>query len=86
MPVPITFSTLSPNTTAMQTAITNSLTDFFKISNNVGENIKKADLDAVIKGTIDGSGNVPTYTLSLPSGDTTIGFNEIGTLGAITYA
>jgi hypothetical protein len=32
----------------MQTAITNSLTDFFKISNNIGENIKLADLNGLI--------------------------------------
>jgi uncharacterized phage protein gp47/JayE len=86
VPIDITFSTLSPNTTAMQTAITNSLTDFFKISNNVGQNIKLADLNGLISRTIDGSGNVPIYTLSLPSGDTTIGLNEIGTLGTIIFA
>lgn len=85
VPVPVTFSTLSPNTTAMQTAITNSLTDFFKISNNVGQNIKLADLNGLISQTIDGNGNVPTYTLSLPSGDTTIGLNEIGTFVTPTF-
>jgi len=86
IPVNITFSTLSPNTTAMQTAITNSLTDFFKISNNVGQNITLADLNGLISRTIDGNGNVPIYTLSSPSVDTAIGLNKIGTLGAITYA
>ena len=85
VPIAITFSSLSPNTTAMQTALTNSLTDFFKISNNVGQNIKLADLNGLISQTIDGNGNVPIYTLSSPSVDTAIGLNEIGTLGTITF-
>jgi len=83
--IPVTFSSLSPNTTAMRTAITNSLTDFFKLSNNIGQNVKLADIDAVIKQTIDSSGSVPIYTLSAPSADTTIGLNQIGTLGVITF-
>ena len=83
--IPVTFSSLSPNTTAMQTAITSSLTDFFKLSNNIGQNIKLADINAVIQQTIDSSGSVPIYTLSAPSADTTIGLNQIGTLGVITF-
>ena len=85
IPIAITFSSLSPNTTAMQTALTSSLTDFFKISNNVGENVKLTDLNAIISQTIDGNGNVPIYTLSLPSANTTIGLNKIGTLGTINF-
>ena len=85
VPIAITFTSLSPNTTTMQTAITNALTDFFKISNNIGQNIKLADLNGLLSQTIDTTGNVPIYTLSAPSGDTTIGLNEIGTLGTITY-
>lgn len=85
VPINITFSSLSPNTAAMQTALTSSLTDFFKISNNVGQNVKLADLNAIISQTIDGNGNIPIYTLSLPSADTTIGLNEIGTLGTMTF-
>ena len=85
IPININFSTLSPNTPAMRTAITNSLTDFFKISNNVGQNIALADLNGLISRTIDGNGNAPIYTLSLPSNDITIGLNEIGTLGTINF-
>jgi uncharacterized phage protein gp47/JayE len=85
VPINITFSNLSPNTTTMQTAINNSLKDFFKISNNIGENIKKADLDAVIKGTIDSTGNIPIYTLSTPVVDTVIGLNQLGTYVTPTY-
>jgi uncharacterized phage protein gp47/JayE len=86
VPINITFSSLSPNTTSMRTAITNALTDFFKLSNNIGENVKLADINGLISQTIDSNGNVPIYTLSAPSADTVIGLNQIGTLGVITYA
>lgn len=83
--VNVTFTTLSPNTSAMQSAITSALTDFFKTSNNIGQDIKLADLNGLISQVIDSAGMTPTYTLSAPSGDTTIGLNEIGILGTITY-
>jgi hypothetical protein len=47
--------------------------------------IKLADLNGLISQTIDSAGNVPTFVLSAPSVDTTIGLNELGTLGVITY-
>lgn len=85
VPVNITFSALSPNTTAMQTAISNALDAYFRISNNIGVNIPLADINGVLNQVIDSTGSTPIYTLSAPSGDTTIGLNEIGTLGVITY-
>jgi uncharacterized phage protein gp47/JayE len=85
VPVTVTFSTLSPNTSAMQTAITNALQDFFRTSNNIGQNIKLADLNGLISGVIDSTGATPIYTLSAPSGDATIGLNKIGILGVVTY-
>jgi uncharacterized phage protein gp47/JayE len=85
VPVTVTFSSLSPNTTAMQTALNSSLTDFFKISNNIGDNITLASLNGLISRTIDSAGNVPIYTLSAPSGDTTIGLNELATFETPTY-
>lgn len=83
--IPVTFSALSPNTTAMQSAITTALQGFFTSSNNIGENVRDADIKAVLNQTIDTSGSTPTYTLSAPSGDTSIGLNEIGILGTITF-
>jgi uncharacterized phage protein gp47/JayE len=85
VPVNITFTSLSPNTTEMQTAINNSLDGFFRSANNVGETVKLADLQGLISGTIDETGERPIYTLSAPSGDTTVQEGEIGTLGTITY-
>lgn len=86
VPIAITFSALDPNTSAMQTAISDALDGFFRISNNIGVDVRLADIQACINQVIDSSGQTPSYTLSAPSGNTTIGLNEIGTLGSITYA
>lgn len=85
VPVNITFSALSPNTPAMQTAINSALDGFFRISNNIGENVKLADITAAISQVIDTTGSVPIYTLSAPAGNTTIGLNQIGTLGTVIF-
>ena len=47
--------------------------------------VKLSDINAVIQQTIDSSGSVTIYTLSAPSTNVTIGLNQIGTLGTITY-
>ncbi len=85
VPITFTFTTLSPNTDAMQTAINDALSDFFRTSNNIGQNVKLADLNGLISGVIDSTGATPIYTLSAPSGDTTIGLNEIGIYVTPTY-
>lgn len=85
VPINFTFTSLSPNTSAMQTAITAALTDLFKTSNNIGKNVKLADLNGLISGVIDSTGATPIYTLSAPSGDTSIGLNQIGTLGTVVF-
>jgi len=83
--VDFTFSALSPNTTDMQTTITNSLTDYFKNNTNVSSNITLDDLKRIISSSFDSSGNIPTYTLTTPSSDVLIGSGELGVLGTITY-
>lgn len=85
VPVNFVFNSLSPNTSTMQTAISNALGDFFRTSNNIGEDVKLADLNGLISGVIDSTGAAPIYTLSSPSGNTAIGLNEIGVLGSVTY-
>lgn len=84
-PVDFVFSALSPNTSAMQTAITNSLYDYFRTSNNVGKDDKLADINGCISQTIDSTGASPIYTLSSPSSNNVNGLGEIGTLGTITF-
>lgn len=82
----ITFSTLSPNTVAMQTAITEALTDYFKSSSvNVGGDITVNEISALIYGITDEDGNTPTFTITAPSTTTAIANTELAILGTITY-
>ena len=87
VPVAVTFSSLTPNSVDMQTAITDALTDFFKSSAvSVATNLKLDDLKGLIRSVLDSSGTQPVFTLSAPSGDTTISTGELATLGTITWA
>lgn len=80
------FSALSPNTSAMQTAITANLGQFYDEETTVGVNITEEKYIAAIQNTIDETGaGVDSFTLSTPTGDITIASDEIGTLGGVTY-
>jgi uncharacterized phage protein gp47/JayE len=82
----ITFSALSPNTTAMKTAITDTLTEYFKSGSiNVGGDIAVNEISSLIYGITDEDGNTPTFTLSAPTTTTVIANNELAILGTITY-
>jgi uncharacterized phage protein gp47/JayE len=84
--VDFTFTTLVPNTLAMQTAITANLTLFFKEGTNVATNLVEDAYRAEIYQTVDATGaKVQSFTLSAPSGDVTIGDGEIPTLGDIAF-
>jgi uncharacterized phage protein gp47/JayE len=86
VPIAITFATLSPNTATMKTAITTTLTDYFKSpSINVGGDITLNEINALIYGVIDEDGNSPTFTLSAPSSTTAVSDSQLATLGTITY-
>ncbi len=85
VPVTVTFSSLIPNTEDMQSAITNSLTAFFRNDTSVGDSITQAEFDNIIFATTDSSGNTPDFSLTLPSGGISIDDGEIATLGTITY-
>jgi uncharacterized phage protein gp47/JayE len=82
----IVFATLSPNTTAMKTAITQTLTDYFKSpSINIGGDVALTELNSLIYSVIDEDGNSPTFTLSTPSSDTAVSDSQLAILGTITY-
>lgn len=86
VPIAITFSSLSPNTKAMKTAITETLTDYFKSASvNVGGDILLNEINALIYSVIDEDGNSPTFALSAPSSNTAISDSQLATLGTITY-
>tara|TARA_R110000868_G_C10972986_1_gene771134 strand:- start:25799 stop:27346 length:1548 start_codon:yes stop_codon:yes gene_type:complete len=84
--VDFTFTSISPNTTAMKTAIEATLKNFFKIYNNVNEDIKFSNISAVLSQVIDGGGNLLQYTLSIPTANIEIGLNQIAILGDINYS
>ena len=86
VPIAITFSSLSPNTKAMKTAITETLTDYFKSASvNVGGDILLNEINALIYSVIDEDGNSPTFALSAPASNTAISDSQLATLGTITY-
>lgn len=86
VPIAITFATLSPNTATMKTAITTTLTDYFKSpSINVGGDITLNEINALIYGVIDEDGNSPIFTLSAPSSTTAVSDSQLAILGTITY-
>jgi uncharacterized phage protein gp47/JayE len=86
VPIAITFSSLSPSTTAMKTAITETLTDYFKSASvNVGGDILLNEINGLIYSVIDEDGNSPTFALSAPSSTTSISDSQLATLGTITY-
>lgn len=80
------FSVLSPNTADMKSAITESLTDFFKSSAVViGQEIPLTQINNVIYSTLDSAGNQPTFTLTTPSGAISPTASQLPVLGTITY-
>lgn len=84
--VPFTFTALSPNTAAMRTAITTTLTDYFKSDSvAVGLDIPANEYNALIYSVIDADGNSPIFTLTAPAGAITIADTELAVIGTITY-
>lgn len=89
-PTPIsqafTFTALSPNTAAMQTAIRANLDAFFREQVDVGVAVLSYAYDSVIWQTVDETGAlVVNFTLSAPSGTIAITEGQIATLGTITF-
>lgn len=80
-----TFSSLSPNTADMQSAITEALTDYFRNNTVVGQDVIVNEYENIIFSVLDSKGNTPQFVLSAPSGDIVVGEGEIATLGTITY-
>lgn len=82
-----TFSSITPDTSAMRTAITNSLIQFYAERVTMGTNIVEEAYNAAIFGSVTDSGiDLELFTLSTPSADLVIGTAEIGTLGVITFS
>jgi len=81
-----TFSALTPNTAAMQTAIRNSLAELFKEDTDVGVPVQSYAYISAIWQTVDETGKLVTdFTLSIPSADIAITEGQLPTLGVITF-
>jgi len=85
--VDFSFSSLSPNTSTMQAAITANLQAFFEEETDVGEDVTADDYRCVINSTIDpATGTSPTgFTLTTPTGTISVADNELPVLGNVTY-
>lgn len=86
IPINFAFSSITPSTASMQTAIINNLDQFFREKTVVGEDVKESDYVSAINGTVDTSNGqqLEDFTLTSPTGDVTIASGEIGTLGTVT--
>jgi uncharacterized phage protein gp47/JayE len=51
------FSSITPNSVAMQTAIKNNLVDYFRVYKNIGDKTKANEYNSVLYRTIDANGN-----------------------------
>jgi uncharacterized phage protein gp47/JayE len=82
-----TFSSISPDTATMQTAIEEQLEAFYRDSIQLSTDINETSYVAAIANTIDTNTGerLDSFTLSAPSGDITIDFGEIGFLGTVTF-
>jgi len=86
VPINFSFSSLSPNTAAMRSAISTTLYDYFRSDSvAVGGDLVANEYNSLIYSVIDADGNSPTFSLTLPSGTISISDSELATLGNITF-
>lgn len=74
--IDITFTSLTPNTSAMQTAITQNIELFFANNTDLGQDVSLGILLNMIRGTVDANGKTPVFSISQAS-DILIDANEI---------
>ena len=86
--VPITITGLSPNTSAMQAAISDNISAFFQDEVLFAEPVSLNKIITAIQNTQDlESGQfVDEFTLTAPTADVPIGNGTMGTLGTVTIS
>lgn len=90
-PTPITtdytFTSISPDTPTMRTAIENQLEAFYQDSVQFEQDITEASYLGAIQNTQDvqTGDTLTSFTLSAPSSDISIGNGEIGFLGDVSF-
>ncbi len=87
VPTAFTFTNITPDTSTMRTAVTDSLGQFFDEETTVGVNVDQDKYRAAISNTVDiqTGDEITSFVLSTPTGDVTIAAGEIGTLGTVTF-
>lgn len=82
-----TFSSISPDTSTMRTAIENSLIAMYRNEATFETDITEAKYSAAIIDTVDleTGDSLTAFALTVPSGDITVGTDQIGVLGAVTF-
>lgn len=82
-----TFTSITPDTATMRTAIENNLAAFYQDDVTFEEDITEDRYRAAITNTIDPEtgATLSTFTLSAPSGDITVTIDEIGVLGTVSF-
>jgi len=84
--VDFVFTSLTPNSTAAQDAITTALQALFSQDTSVGVSIQDSAYIAAIWQATDSVGTtIRDFTLSSPSGDVTVADGELPVLGTITF-
>ena len=87
VPIVFGFTSITPDTTTMQSAITASLEQFFEEVPEVGVDVDEDKYRSAIISTIDtdtGS-QLQTFTLSTPIGDIAVGEGGIATLSSVGF-
>ncbi len=81
------FTTLTPNTSTMQTAVANSLIVFFEENTNIGTDVTELAYQSAIFNTIDvvTGERLQTFTLSQPIGDISVAPGELALAGTNVF-
>ncbi len=84
---PYTFSSITPDTATMRTAIENNLAAFYQDEVTFETTIIEDKYRAAITNTIDSDtgATLSAFTLSTPSTDITVTTDEIGVLGTVSF-
>ena len=87
MPVDFTFTSLSPDTPTMRTAVTNQLIALFQDGVTFEQDVLEASYLGKIQNTQDlATGQfITSFALSAPSGNVSISDGEIAILGTVTF-
>jgi uncharacterized phage protein gp47/JayE len=81
-----TFTSITPDNSAMRTAIENELDDFFSNEAEVGVDVSLDKIKGVISGTISSTGeSLESFTLSAPASDLEVNASELLTLGTVSF-